>query len=65
MKTQKLNIGDLVLALDGTLGMIEGFDMGFISYQINWFGFKPANNVPWETTQRHRSRYLDYREKLK
>ena len=61
----QLKIGDLVLDRDGTLGMIEGFDMKLFLIKIDWFGFRPAHNVSWRAGQTDRSRYLDFREKLK
>jgi len=63
----ELKIGDLVLDRDGTLGMIEGFDMNLFLIKIDWFGSRPAHtiHVSWRAGQTDRSRYLDFREKLK
>jgi hypothetical protein len=63
IETRQLKIGDLVYADEGTLGMIEEFDIGYIKYKINWFGFESRVHT-WMTVQRYRNNYLALRKDL-
>jgi len=64
MKTQKLNIGDLVYLKDyNAFGMIEDFDSGYIKFTVRWFD-DSVSHYSWMTTQKYRNSYLVYRKKM-
>lgn len=71
MKTQQLNVGDLVAFFirdrkdNYIVGMITRFTPAYTSYTIEWFNGLPTSNCTWATTQGYRNNYLDYRTKLK
>ena len=64
IETRKLNIGDLVYADDGSLGMIEHFDMGYVKFKVDWFGLNWGSHS-WLQVQRFRNNYLDFRRNMK
>jgi hypothetical protein len=63
IETRQLKIGDLVVADDGSIGMIEHFDIGYIKFKIDWFGLNWGEHS-WMSAQRFRNNYLALRKDL-
>jgi hypothetical protein len=69
IKTQKLNLGDLVAVTDNvgkiSIGMIVEFDEAYTTYKIEWYNHSHIwTKASWITVQEYRNIFLDKRAQL-